>query len=88
MRLPCGTMRALVPPLLCLQVHVPRGAANSKKVEENLRSLEEEVQLLQQFDHPNIVRYLVGDRGGCLNCLTLVQLAGLRRCAGHTSSGQ
>ncbi|PRW61141.1 mitogen-activated kinase kinase kinase NPK1 isoform X1 [Chlorella sorokiniana] len=40
------------------QVHVPRGAANSKKVEENVRSLEEEVQLLQQFDHPNIVRYL------------------------------
>jgi len=40
-------------------VHVPRGAANSKKVEENVRSLEEEVQLLQQFDHPNIVRYLV-----------------------------
>ena len=45
--------------LPCLQVHVPRGAANSKKVEENVRSLEEEVQLLQQFDHPNIVRYLV-----------------------------
>lgn len=45
--------------LPCLQVHVPCGAANSKKVEENVRSLEEEVQLLQQFDHPNIVRYLV-----------------------------
>lgn len=42
------------------QVHVPRGGgAHAKKVEENIRSVEEEVQLLQQFDHPNIVRYLV-----------------------------
>ncbi|KAL4424202.1 hypothetical protein ABPG75_001503 [Micractinium tetrahymenae] len=41
------------------QVHVPRGGgAHAKKVEENIRSVEEEVQLLQQFDHPNIVRYL------------------------------
>lgn len=39
---------------------MPRGGgAHAKKVEENVRSVEEEVQLLQQFDHANIVRYLV-----------------------------
>ncbi|KAI3424220.1 hypothetical protein D9Q98_009576 [Chlorella vulgaris] len=41
------------------QVHIPRGGgAHAKKVEDNIRSVEDEVHLLQDFDHPNIVRYL------------------------------
>jgi hypothetical protein len=47
-------------------VHIPRGGSQAKKVEENIRSVEEEVQLLQQFDHPNIVRYLVRGLGSRL----------------------
>lgn len=46
--------------LTLVQVSVPHGGgAHARKVEENIRSVEEEVALLQQFDHPNIVRYLV-----------------------------
>lgn len=72
--LPCTFLRCCVSMLLtsaahtcvlvtgsvAVQVDVPRGGgAHAKKVEDNIRSVEEEVQLLQQFDHPNIVRYLV-----------------------------
>ncbi|EFN53500.1 hypothetical protein CHLNCDRAFT_25736, partial [Chlorella variabilis] len=51
------------------QVHIPRGGGvHAKKVEDNIRSVEEEVQLLQQFDHDNIVRYLGTEKtDGALN---------------------
>ena len=55
-----------------MQVHIPRGGgAHAKKVEDNIRSVQEEVQLLQQFDHPNIVCYLVGPGNGEGFCSTL-----------------
>ena len=70
-RLPC--------PPAC-QVHIPRGGgAHARKLEVNIRSVEEEVQLLQQFDHANIVRYLVracvGRLGGWLQRLVLLAAA-------------
>jgi len=74
----------LAPPCLPCpwQVHVPRGGgAHAKKVEENIRSVEEEVQLLQQFDHPNIVRYLVSwaEHAGGLPCLPACLSQGYRK---------
>ena len=79
-----------------MQVQVPRGGGgtHARKVEENVRSVEEEVALLQQFDHPNIVRYLVGACGGLLaqqaawaaaRALSKARRAGRKRCAAGSS---
>ncbi len=41
-------------------MHINKAAGDrGGKLAENLRSLEAEVQLLQQLNHANIVRYLV-----------------------------
>ena len=63
MRSFCCALHLLLRSLSCprrLQVHIPRGGgAQARKLEANIRSVEDEVELLQQFDHANIVRYLV-----------------------------
>lgn len=53
----CASSTLTAPPPL--PAHLPAW----RQVEENIRSVEEEVALLQQFDHPNIVRYLVSFAG-------------------------
>ena len=98
----CCCLRVAAPPLagphlrFRMQVQVPRGGGgtHARKVEENVRSVEEEVALLQQFDHPNIVRYLVGACGGLLaqqaawaaeRALSKASRAGRKRCAAGSS---
>ena len=46
------------------QVSLGHSGSSSTKLAEHIKSLEAEVNLLKQLDHPNIVRYLGTDKTG------------------------